>query len=206
MNERQAILIVEDNHLWQNILKEPLEDEGYDVTIVDEYQEGRQALETRSFALVILDLKLAESAPVFEGERLLAHISQRYPGTPCIIVSGQGDTRVVRDAFKQYHVVDYIGKDQFDIPNFIQLAKLATRPAADPVHLRQMLDQRFDVEEIKDLCFDLSIDFDDLRGEGKKDRELVAYCQRHDRLEELATRIAALRPGALQSAADHRGE
>jgi len=206
MNERQAILIVEDNHLWQNILKEPLEDEGYDVTIVDEYQEGRQALETRSFALVILDLKLAESAPVFEGERLLAHISQCYPETPCIIVSGQGDTRVVRDAFKQYHVVDYIGKDQFDIPSFIELAQLATRPAADPAHLRQTLYERFDVEEIKDLCFDLSIDFDDLRGEGKKERELVAYCQRRDRLEELATRIAALRPGVLQSVADHRGE
>jgi len=74
----------------------------------------------------------------------------------------------------------------------------------DPVNLRQSLSEKFDLEEIKDLCFDLNIDFDDLRGEGKKVRELVAYCQRHDRLEELTTRIATLWPGVLQSGADRR--
>jgi len=202
MTDRQAILIVEDDRRWQDIMREPLEDEGYDVAVVDEYQECRQALEEHTFDLVILDLKLAESAPMFDGERLLAHVSRCYPDTPCIIVSGHGDVQTVRDAFKQYHVVDYIPKDQFDIPDFIDLAKATMKLAVAPAALRQRLDERFDLEEIKDLCFDLDIDFDNLRGEGKKERELVAYCQRHDRLEELATRIAALRPGVLRSAAD----
>ena len=197
MTGGRAILIVEDDRLWQNIMREPLEDDGYDVTVVDEYQEGRQALEERTFDLVILDLKLAESAPVFDGERLLAHISQCYPGTLCIVVSGHGDIRVVRDAFKEYHVLDYIAKDQFDILTFIDLAKTALSSIVDPAALRRTLEKKFDLEEIQDLCFDLDIDFDDLRGERKKTRELVLYCQRHDRLEQLATRIAELRPGAL---------
>jgi DNA-binding NtrC family response regulator len=197
MTDGRAILIVEDDRLWQDIMREPLEDDGYDVTVVDEYQEGRQALEERTFDLVILDLKLAESAPVFDGERLLAHISQCYPGTPCIVVSGHGDIRVVRDAFKEYHVVDYIAKDQFDILTFIDLAKVALSSSVNPAALRRTLEKKFDLEEIQDLCFDLDIDFDDLPGEGKKARELVAYCRRHDRLKKLATRIAELRPGPL---------
>jgi DNA-binding NtrC family response regulator len=197
MTDGRAILIVEDDHLWQDIMREPLEDDGYNVTVVDEYQDGRQALEEHTFDLIILDLRLTESAPMLDGERLLAHISRCYPGTPCIVVSGHGDIRVVRDAFKQYHVVDYIAKDQFDILTFIDLAKAALRSTVDPAALRRTLDEKFDLEEIQNLCFDLDIDFDALPGEGKKTRELVLYCRRRDRLKELATRIAELRPGAL---------
>lgn len=194
MTNRQAILIVEDSDQWQTILKDPLEDEGYKVTVIAGYQDSRQALEEHAFGLVILDLQLDESAPTLDGERLLDHISRCYPGTPCIIVSGKGTPQVVRDAFKQYHVVDYIAKDRFDIPTFLDAAKAALKATSDPATLRQILDEGFDLKEMKDLCFDLDIDFDDLRGEGKKTRELVAYCRRHRRLENLATRIATLRP------------
>ena len=200
MTGRPAILIVEDDERWQEVLKEPLEDEGYDVTVVDGYQGGRRALEEQRFDLAILDLQLDESAPMLDGERLLAHISRRLPGTPCIVVSGRGDIRIVRDAFKQYHVVDYIAKEQFDIPSFVDLAKTAVRSTIDPAALRRTLENRFDLEEIQDLCFDLGIDFDALRGAGKKAREVVSYCQRRGRLEELATRIARLRPEAPQAA------
>ena len=197
MTARWAVLIVEDDNRWQEVLREPLEDEGCDVTIIGDYQESRQALEERAFDLIILDLQLDESAPMLDGERLLAHIAQCHPGTPCMVVSGRGDIRVVRDAFKQYHVVDYIAKDMFDIPTFVDLAKAALKSAVNHTRLRQTLTEKFDQEEIQDLCFDLDIDFDGLRGEAKKARELVAYCRRHDRMKELAARIAELRPGAL---------
>ena len=197
MTGRQTILIVEDDERWQEVLKEPLQDEGYAVTVIAGYQDSRQALEKYAFDLVILDLQLDKSAPLLDGERLLAHLSRYRPGIPCIIVSGQGDIRTVRNAFKQYHVVDYLAKDQFDIPVFINLVKTALETTTDPVALRRTLDERFDLEEVKNLCFDLDIDFDDLRGEGKKAREIVAHCRRHARLTELATQIARLRPDLL---------
>jgi DNA-binding NtrC family response regulator len=197
MTGRQTILIVEDDERWQEVLKEPLQDEGYAVTVIASYQDSRQALEKYAFDLVILDLQLDKSAPLLDGERLLAHLSRYRPGIPCIIVSGQGDIRTVRNAFKQYHVVDYLAKDQFDIPVFINLVKTALETTTDPVALRRTLDERFDLEEVKNLCFDLDIDFDDLRGEGKKAREIVAHCRRHARLTELATQIARLRPDLL---------
>ena len=53
--------------------------------------------------------------------------------------------------------------------------------------LRQTLATRFNLGELRTLCFDLGIDYDDLPAEGKanKARELVAYLERHQRLQDL---------------------
>ena len=209
MSEGQSVLIVEDEGRWQAILSELLQDEGYAVTVVADYQEARRALDARGFDLVILDLQLDQAAPLLDGERLLDHLARFRPQTPCIVVSGQGDVRVVRDAFKCYRVVDFIAKERFDIKVFVRTVQSAlqrgpleavpaggTTTVALPA-LRHALEERFDLEEIKNLCFDLQIDFDDLPGEGKKAREVVAYCRRHDRLEELVASVSRLRPGAV---------
>ena len=61
----------------------------------------------------------------------------------------------------------------------------------DLADLRRRLTTEFDLEELRTLCFDMGIDFDDLRGEGKdaKARELVMYCQRHELLGQLRATI-----------------
>jgi nucleoside phosphorylase len=53
--------------------------------------------------------------------------------------------------------------------------------------LIEILNQRFSREELKDLCFWLSLEYDDLPGEGRaaKARELVKYLGRHQRLADL---------------------
>jgi len=197
MADKRTILIVEDDAQWQSILKETLEDEGHDVTVVANYQYSRQALQEGSFDLVLLDLELDRSSPTLEGKRLLNLVSRHHPGTPCIVVSGKGDTQTVRDAFKRYHVVDFITKEHFDIPAFVNTVQTALAPTIAPTTLRRILNEQFDLEELKDLCFDLNIDFDDLPGGGKKTREVVAYCKRRDRVAELVASIRQLRPGAL---------
>jgi hypothetical protein len=62
-----------------------------------------------------------------------------------------------------------------------------TGPAKpDRSTIRLLLVQYFDEEEIRSLAFDLEVDYDSLRGEGKasKTRELVAHMDRHGRLSE----------------------
>ena len=53
--------------------------------------------------------------------------------------------------------------------------------------LRQMLGVSLGEIELRDLCFRLEIDYENLPGETKADkaRELIAYCERHGRLPEL---------------------
>jgi hypothetical protein len=54
-------------------------------------------------------------------------------------------------------------------------------------HLRETLDARFNREELRTLCFDLGIDYDDLPGEGRaaKARELVARMHQLSRIPDL---------------------
>jgi formylglycine-generating enzyme required for sulfatase activity len=75
---------------------------------------------------------------------------------------------------------------------------LATSPV-DLAKLHQDLIAHFDLEELKMLCFQLHIDFDDLRGEGKegKARELITYVERRSRTLELREMCRRLRPAVL---------
>lgn len=54
----------------------------------------------------------------------------------------------------------------------------------------------FNIEELRSLCFDLSINLDNVRGETLevKSKELVGYCRRHGKLHELINRCKDLRP------------
>ncbi len=88
---------------------------------------------------------------------------------------------------------DVVGRDKRE-SRTQALSEEATRaPAADgsPTQLREVLVQRFSLEDLKTLCFDLDVDYDSLPGEGKagKARELVAHMQRHNRLPDLIAKI-----------------
>ncbi|MCI0575684.1 MAG: WD40 repeat domain-containing protein [Chloroflexi bacterium] len=62
--------------------------------------------------------------------------------------------------------------------------------------VRQLLVTHFDLEELKTLCLDTGVDYEELGGEGKtaKVRELIAALQRRDRLDTLMAAAARLRP------------
>jgi hypothetical protein len=55
--------------------------------------------------------------------------------------------------------------------------------------LRQLLVEHFDESELRDLTFDLNVDYENLGGSGKSDkaRALIGYLKRRGRLEELIT-------------------
>ena len=62
--------------------------------------------------------------------------------------------------------------------------------------LRQFIVESYDLEELRTLCFNLGINYDDLRGEALsgKTRELLLKVGRQRRLDELLTVIAGTRP------------
>ncbi len=78
------------------------------------------------------------------------------------------------------------------------MARLTAAELAESARRRDVLVEYFDDGELRDLCFELKIAYDDLPGTGKKDRarELVAFCERHDRTADLIGAILRLRPNA----------
>jgi len=61
--------------------------------------------------------------------------------------------------------------------------------------LYRQLVTKFDLEELENLCFDLGIDFDEIKGKSKsaKARDLVLYMQRRGQLDRLRQAIQRLR-------------
>jgi hypothetical protein len=62
--------------------------------------------------------------------------------------------------------------------------------------LRDEIDFYFNEEELKNLCFDLRIEYENLSGTTKIDRcrELVKHCLRHSRMNHLVDVLNRLRP------------
>jgi hypothetical protein len=67
------------------------------------------------------------------------------------------------------------------------------------VELRGILDEYFGEEDLKTLCFDLGVEYDDLPALGRahKARELIVYMGRCGRLAELVKMGIKLRPNAV---------
>ena len=72
--------------------------------------------------------------------------------------------------------------------------------------LRQQISQHFDEEELRELAFDLGLDYDDLGSRGKraKARELVAQMERQGRLSDLRAAVKFGRFGSRPAVARTR--
>jgi tetratricopeptide (TPR) repeat protein len=66
-------------------------------------------------------------------------------------------------------------------------------------NLHRFITEHFDLEELRTLCFDLGIEYDDLGGEGRSDkaRELLRRMGRRKELERLVDALRKVRPGAF---------
>ena len=72
----------------------------------------------------------------------------------------------------------------------------ASTTNVDRVKLRQILTSYFSEEELRDLVFDMNLDYETLPGASKagKARELIAFAERHNKFHDLVERIQNLRP------------
>ncbi|MFT5196574.1 MAG: hypothetical protein ACI85U_003610, partial [Candidatus Promineifilaceae bacterium] len=64
------------------------------------------------------------------------------------------------------------------------------------VKLKSILNERFSLVEIKDLCFELEVDYDDLGAGGLSERiqELIVYLENRKQTGRLVTLVAKYRP------------
>ncbi len=67
---------------------------------------------------------------------------------------------------------------------------------ANLVNLFEKVDRHFNDSELRDLCFRLNVDNEDLKGGGKREkaRELVMQMNRHGRLSDLLQQVGIVRP------------
>lgn len=103
--EKHKILIVEDDDLMQGMLKDSLNNSGYEVTLASDGLEGLRNFQKSDYDLVLLDIKL----PKMHGIKLLQKIKEISQETIVIIMTAFGTVETAVKAMK-IGAYDYITK------------------------------------------------------------------------------------------------
>lgn len=99
------ILIVDDERAIRNTLKEILSYEGYGIDEAVDGEEGLQKLQTKTFDMVLCDIKM----PRIDGLEFLERVTSLHPDLPIIMISGHGNIETAVEAVKK-GAFDYISK------------------------------------------------------------------------------------------------
>jgi CheY-like chemotaxis protein len=119
-NVENRILVVDDEELWRDWLKETLEKENYPVERAGTSDEaegklGQAFKQGQPFHLVTVDIDMPGSSLSEKpgGESLLELLRNEYPGTKRVIVSGAQLTKEEIEGYFQYEVLGFFSKGKF---------------------------------------------------------------------------------------------
>ena len=84
LNDRGVILMIDDNEHGLIARKTVLKQEGFDSVTVTSAEAGLDLLHTHRFDLVVTAYKMRG----MDGIAFIAHLRERSPGTPVILLSG----------------------------------------------------------------------------------------------------------------------
>ncbi|MBI3297239.1 MAG: sigma-54-dependent Fis family transcriptional regulator [Elusimicrobia bacterium] len=136
-----SVLLAEDDASLRTVLTLELKRLGLDVTAVPGGREALAALESRSFDIVITDLKM----PHVDGFQVLDEARKRSPETQVLVVTGHGSVDSAVRAMKS-GAFDYIQKpvDPDALALVVDKALERQRLLREVEHLRAQVRGRFD--------------------------------------------------------------
>lgn len=121
------VLVVDDQQIWIELFDEILCEIGLKVVTASNYDDAIRLLDTQSFDVAVIDVRLDEEDPQnIQGMEILAYIDQIGIGNVLakIVITGYGTRDWVRESFKKYAVDDFIPKQGpegkgFDAEDFV---------------------------------------------------------------------------------------
>ena len=105
MNNRQSILLVDDDQEFRKAMKKMFEKAGYDVTVSADGQEALDAIAEKSFDLIISDLRM----PNLNGMELMEELKRRKINLPVIFITAYGEVESYMDLMN-LGAFEYINK------------------------------------------------------------------------------------------------
>lgn len=140
--------------------------------------------------------------PMFSNTlwKLLCNLNRSFQGTPPLAAGYlQSALWTALDQRKTLFVLDNVPNVQ-PIREFLCGGVTSTHNEILTViraRLRRALVEKVNEGELKDLCFDSGIDYDNLPGSGKGDkvRELISYCYRHNCVTKVNMQYRKMRQG-----------
>jgi DNA-binding NtrC family response regulator len=121
--DRTSVMVVDDEQIVCERLKEHLEGRGFDVATFTDSSAALQALEERRFHVIVTDLKMAGPT----GLDVLHNVRQRGYPTQVIIITGYASLESAREA-KAMDAYDFLCKP-FQLKDLTKLVKGAAKRA-----------------------------------------------------------------------------
>lgn len=148
------ILIIDDERSIRNSLKEILADEGYDVDVAENGQQGCEMVEKEKYDVIFCDIKM----PVMDGVETLTKLNSMGIDSAVVMISGHADVDTAVDCIKK-GAFDFIQK-----PLDLNRILITIKNAKDKVHLvketrslkkkvygQEMVGESPAIREIKDM-------------------------------------------------------
>lgn len=156
-----SILIVDDDQEMRDLLKDILEDHGYQVAVVREGREALDHLEHDEYLVVLTDLRMKG----IDGVELLHELVQHHPACNTIMMTAFGTVESAVDAMKQ-GAFDYLTKP-IKTDELLVTVEKALREASlrrEVARLRKQVNREYA--------------FDQIIGKSKPMREVFALIRR----------------------------
>ena len=210
--EKPTVLIVDDEKPTREGLRAALEDR-YDVYVAEDAATATELLERESFDVLVTDFRL----PNEDGMKLVARAKSLPKPPVCILMTAYGSEELAVQAMKS-GVDDYIAKGRMQIEELeMRIGRLLRQQKleAENVSLRQQLDTRFGMENIRGQSSAMLEVFEVVRqvapskatvliqGESGTGKELVAKAIHHlsprSKQQMVTVHCAGLAPTLLES-------
>lgn len=123
MVRQGRILVVDDLEKWREELVETLRNGGFHAQAAATIEQALTSIEENLYHLLIIDINMDESEQHDEsGIKLLSELKRRglNSASKVIILTVYGTKPLMRTAFRDAEVVDFIEKDNFDNQEFLK--------------------------------------------------------------------------------------
>lgn len=126
----QKILVVEDDQFLRELYDELLRDEGYEVSLAADGQEGLEKITAGGFDLVLLDIML----PKIDGLEILRKLKEAPPklsNGPTVLLTNLGQDSIIKEGFtlgaSGYLIKSAMNPDQVlnEVKVFLDKSKIA---------------------------------------------------------------------------------
>jgi len=94
----QRILVVEDDQFLRELYDELLKEEGYDIELAADGEEGFNKMSTGGYDLVLLDIML----PKIDGLEILRRLKDKHPekpNGPVVLLTNLGQDSIIKEGF-----------------------------------------------------------------------------------------------------------
>ena len=132
MVKQYHILVAEDEERWrEDVFREALEEEGYQVKTSSSYSEAVAALDQQVFDLAVIDVNLTGDPGNQDGVRVLERIASLGHGTLVIVISGSPTRAMAEKSVKKFQPIAFVDKITFDVTKFVTLVTDALTSSKD---------------------------------------------------------------------------